>query len=495
MQYLIGIDLGTTNIKALLFDHSGQQIAEARKPTPTVILPGGGAEYLPDIIWNTVSTLLRSIVNDGLNARGADLPQKIAGLAITGMGEAGVPLDADGSALYPAIAWFDPRTEPYIEWWRQTFGDDRMFAITNLLNQHIFTANKLLWLREHRPDVFEKTARWHCMPDFIAFRLTGCSAMDFSIASRTMLFDAHKRAWSPDLMQHAGIPISMLPPPVPSGTLVGGVTAQAADQTGLLPGTPVFAGGHDHICGALAGGIIEPNVVLDSSGTCEEVLVCLDRLDEIVPLGQAGFNVGYHTACGKFYASGGIPASGASVDWFAREFPCDQNATSEPGAHGLLFLPHLRGSSSPERDPVSRGAFLGIRAEHTRADFQQAVYEGVAYELRMCAERLLGKRPSRVVSIGGGTKNKAWLRVKSDLLGVPIEVPDVQEATALGAALLAGIGAGLYVDEADALRQTYRIGQRVEPDSSTRACYDAGFQAFKQLYPLLRPLNAQLEGG
>lgn len=490
LRYLIGIDMGTTNVKALLFDEQGNTAGEARCPSPITLLPDGGGVFDPEELWRLCCRLLTEL----LDAAPAEARSRLAGLAVTGMGEAGVPLDAAGRPLYPVIAWFDPRTEQYPAWWRDTFGEDRLYAVTGLKNQHIFTANKLLWLKEHEPQVFGEMRRWHCIPDYIAFRLTGASAMDLSLATRTLLLDAASGTWSRELLAHAGIPADILPPAVPSGTKVGEVTAAAAACCGLPAGTPVFAGGHDHICGALAAGAVEPGIVLDSSGTCEEVLVSSETLSGTRPLSAQGFNAGYHTAPGRFYVSGGIPASGASVDWFRREFPAKEGGASCPGANGVLFLPHLRGGSSPERDAVSKGAFVGLQARHTHADLRQAVYEGVAFELRRSVEQLLqGGRPRRVVSIGGGTKNAAWLQIKADVLGTEIEVPAVQECTAFGAALLAGIGAGVYADAADALRRTWRLGQRVAPRAGTRQLYDALYGVYCRLYGTLRPANERLE--
>ena len=280
--------MGTTNVKALLFDEQGNTAGEARCPSPITLLPDGGGVFDPEELWRLCCRLLTEL----LDAAPAEARSRLAGLAVTGMGEAGVPLDAAGRPLYPVIAWFDPRTEQYPAWWRDTFGEDRLYAVTGLKNQHIFTANKLLWLKEHEPLVFGEMRRWHCIPDYIAFRLTGASAMDLSLATRTLLLDAASGTWSRELLAHAGIPADILPPAVPSGTKVGEVTAAAAACCGLPAGTPVFAGGHDHICGALAAGAVEPGIVLDSSGTCEEVLVSSETLSGTRPLSAQGFNGG-----------------------------------------------------------------------------------------------------------------------------------------------------------------------------------------------------------
>ena len=496
MQYLIGIDVGTTNLKALMFDETGKIAGEAHRPSPISLLENGGATFCADKIWKICCDLLTALIRQQEDAGMRKIRDDVAGIAVTGMGEAGVPLDQDGRVLYPAIAWFDPRTERYLAWWEKSFGADRMFAITNLRNQHIFTVNKLLWLKENEKEVFQKTKKWHCIPDFIAYRLTGCSAMDYSIATRTMMMNMATKTWSQEILDHAGISPELLPALVPSGTKVGEVTPEAAALCSLKAGIPVFAGGHDHVCGALAAGVFSPGVVLDSSGTCEEVLVSAECLDETVALSRDGFNAGCHVSSGQYYISGGIPASGASVDWFQREFqkPVGTAAHSEPGARGVMFLPHLRGSSSPWRDGVSKGAFLGVQARHGWEDFMQAVYEGVAFELRLSVERLLkGARPSRVVSIGGGTKNSQWLQIKADVLGCEIEVPQVQECTALGAALLAGIGAGVYKDERDAVARTFRVGKRIEPRQETQDLYGRLMTIYRSLYGNLYSINRALE--
>lgn len=494
MQYFIGADAGTTNMKALLFSEDGNVSAQAKHSSPIQLLEDGGGIIDPDAMWNVISSLIASVVEQ--HQQNGNSRSSIAGIAITGMGEAGVPLDESGRSLYPIIAWFDPRTEKYLSWWRDTFDESEMQRITNLKNQHIFTVNKMLWLKENQPEQFAKTKRWHCVPDYIAFKLSGASAMDYSIATRTMMFDVEKKDWSETILNHAGIAKAIMPKPVPSGTKIGTVSEEAEKICGLKAGTPVFAGGHDHICGALAAGVIAPGTVLDSSGTCEEVLVATSSLTIARELGKVGFNAGYHVVGDSYYISGGIPASGASVDWYRREFsePFGEVHQSTAGANGLLFLPHLRGSSSPERDKVSKGAFIGVQARHNWADFMQAVYEGVAFELRLSVEQLSEESSlQRIVSIGGGTMNEQWLQIKSDVLGREIEVPAVQECTAFGAAILAGIGAGVYTDVNDALKQTYRIGKTIKPNMKTTAVYHKMFNTYRQLYLTLHKVNQALD--
>lgn len=488
MCYLIGIDAGTTNQKAILFDEKGTIVCQASRPSPLTAFPDGTAVYDACAVWAQISALLREITagsNSGILGQ-------ITGIAVTGMAEAGVPLSKSGEPLYPFIAWYDPRTVPYAAWWSQRYSAAKVTEITGLRVQHIFSVNKLMWLRDNLPDVYNRMAAWACMEDFIAFCLSGVLKMDTSIGSRTMMMDLRRRCWSSDILEAAGISPEVLPELIPSGSLVGWVTEQAAAETGLLAGTPVYAGGHDHVCGALACGVLSPGVVLDSSGTAEEILAASLDFARIQKLGTEGFNVGCHVAGERYYMAGGIPASGASVDWFQNQFSPEPDAAPSR-AEGLLFLPHLRGGSSPDREPDSRGAFLGVRHFHTRADFQQAVYEGLCFEFRQGLLRLTkGDYPEKIIAIGGGTKNRRWIETKASVTGLPIEIPAIQESTALGAAMLAGIGAGIYASPEDAAACVYRAAETILPDLAFREAYDRKFSIFSQVYDSLLPLNQQL---
>lgn len=492
MDYLIGIDAGTTNQKAILFDRSGQIAAQAIRPSPLTRGTDGSAVYDATAVWEQICSMLREITGE----IPPETHRRIVGIAVTGMAEAGVLLGADGMPLYPFIAWYDSRTIPYKVWWEAHFPKGRITEITGLKPQHIFSVNKLMWLRDHCPDLFAKAAVWCCMEDFIGYRLSGTAKMDYSIASRTMMMDLKNRTWSPEILEAAGLSRTLLPELTAPGAKIGTVTAAAAKATGLPEGMPVFAGGHDHICGALACGCLDERMVLDSSGTAEEVLVATDRYEKVIALGQAGFNVGRYVVPGLYYTASGMPASGASMDWYQRKFPLteDEAAARKPGANGLLFLPHLRGSSSPERDPVSRGAFVGIREYHSQADFSQAVYEGLCFEFRKSLERLTyGAVPEKIIAIGGGTKNALWIQTKADITGLPIEIPVIQESTALGAALLAGIGAGLYSSATDAASCVYRVGRRVCPNPAHWEQYERQFQLYgglsDALYPVFREMD------
>jgi xylulokinase len=496
MEYLIGIDIGTTHIKASVFDIHGKEAAAAILPTPATVLGAETVIYDPQVLWSTLCGVLSRVLSDLDKKETPSARGLIAGIAVASMAESGVPLNSCGKPLYPIISWFDSRTKTFLAYWKNGFGQDKVFDITGQRLQHIFTVNKILWLKKNEPDVFKNMKHWLGVDGYISYRLTGEYSMDFSQATRTMMLDIRSGRWSKEILDKTGINAAILPPLKQSGTCIGEITEEAAAQTGLKKGTRVYAGGHDHICSAFAVGAFEKGIFMDSSGTAEPVLTALTDIEPLLMFGSAGYSVGNHVAKDRFYVYGSITSSGATVDWYQKEF-MNQYAdmgVRTAGANGLLFLPHLRGSSSPTRDPISKGAFLGIRTYHTYLDFSQAVYDGLGFELKQIIEIISnGESPKKMIAVGGGTKNSIWMQTKADILGMPIEVPVVQEGTAMGAALLAGMGAGVYRDGKEAVAKTYRVGTVIEPESKNAAIYCRLYETYRKLFKALYEINCDLE--
>ncbi|MBI3961419.1 MAG: carbohydrate kinase [Deinococcus sp.] len=497
---LLGIDLGTSSIKAVVYDEAGHQLALSRVPTPMTELPGGWAEYPADAVWQAVCQVLSGVTSQVP-------PQDIVALAVTSMGEAGVPVDRAGKALYPAIAWFDPRTTPQVEWWAANVGQEKAYAITGLSLNPIFSANKILWLRENRPQVFRRMAKWLCMPDFIIHRLSGQYATDYSTASRTLLLDLASRTWSRPLLKATGLGAKLFPPLYPSGTTVGQVHRQAAADTGLRPGTLVVTGGHDHICAALAWGVVEPGVLLDSVGTAEALLTPL-AAPVLSPQGMAqGFNVGCHAAQDCYYIHGGLNFSGGGVAWIlqqvfgtAPQADLDsilaQVAAVPPGANGLRYIPHLRGVLGLA-GVTRQAALVGLRSQHSRPELVRAVIEGLCYEARAITESLMaiaGAQVSQVQCIGGGVRNRLWMRIKAAVYGKPLVVPTgpEEEEAALGAALLAGMGARVYASQRQALAAVQLPRGIISPDQDWAERYQALYAQYRQIEPLLAQVDQTL---
>jgi len=509
MDYLVGIDLGSTSLKAIIYDVQGNMAASASRPTERVNPDPDHPDWAiwqPDQIWGGVADALREATGQ------LEHPEAIRGVAVTGMGMDGVPMDADGNWLYPFISWHCPRTTPQHEWWLENIGAERQFAITGNPVWAINSALRILWMRENEPAILDRTHKWLLIEDFVNYRLCGEMATDYSMASNTLLLDQRTRTWSDELLEASGIDRSILCDPKPSGTLLGEVTARAAERTGLPKGTPVVLGGHDFLCGCLPVGAFEPGVVLTVLGTWDIIVTALREPVLTPEVCKMGAWVDSHVARDTWAVMGSAVA-GEMLEWYRDKLgePEKQRAEAEggvdwdylieagkaspPGAGGMQFLPHFSGSTFPVVDPVSAGAFVGMRNTATRGDMFRAVVEGLSYQFREILDGLetaLGQKAERVVAVGGGTKNRFAMQNKADVSGTPIEASEVEEATPLGAAILAGIGVGVYRNESDALAHVRKPGVYYEPNAELAPLYNKGYETFKMLYPALRDVNTRL---
>jgi xylulokinase len=509
MDCLIGIDLGSTNLKAVAYDLDGRAVAKASRPNERVNpYPEhpDWAIWRPEAIWGGVAECLREVV-----AQLAD-PRSVRGVAVTGMGMDGLPVAKDGRWLYPLISWHCPRTEPQYRWWLEHVGADRQFALGGSQIWVFNTALRLLWMRENEPAILDRAEKWLLIEDFVNFMLCGRYATDYSMASTTLLFDQREQCWSDELLNASGIDRRLLCDPLPSGTVLGEVHAAAAVATGLPAGTLVVLGGHDYCCGALPTGAFRPGVVLDVTGTWEMVVAALAEPVLTPAVRQMGILVDSHVARGAWAAMGATVAADM-LEWFRKEFGFEERGRARteggedwdylmqaaqaapPGAHGVFFLPHMSGSHCPVVDHQSMGAFVGLRNIATKGDLLRAVIEGLDYQFLqvVCGfESGLGVRPERIVAIGGAVNNLFWMQNKADVAGKPIEVPELDEAVPLGAAILAGIGTGLYRDEEDAFQRVRKPGRTYQPDPASMEKYAAWFAKHEQLYPALRTLHTSL---
>ena len=472
----LGLDLGTTNCKVLAIDASGRTVASIGAPTPSL----AGGEYDADALWRLFAQLIRDLL--------PSLPEPVAGIGVSSMAESGVLVDAAGDPCAPVIPWHDLRTQSLLKEWRARVDPLALYRMSGLSFDHIYSAPKLQWHQAHTPAAFARAAHWLGLADWLSFKLTRVRSMSLPMASRTMLFDPRAHDWSADLLALAGLPARLLPPLIESGAVIGGVSDAAARATGLPVGIPVAAGGHDHICGALAIGAVEPGVILDSAGTSEAFMATLTHsiADHVTAL--PGFGCGCHTAPGRFYLLGGLMGGGV-VNWLSETFAGDASlesvtglmraaADAPIGANGVRFVPYLRGSGPPKRDPNSTGAWLGLRLSHTRGDMMRAAMAGLSFGFRRIVELMqaLGEfRADELRVTGGGARNAWWQQMKADVLGLPIVTSDESEASARGAALLAGVGAGVFASVDDAARIAYRPAARFEPDAERRAAYEAVF--------------------
>jgi len=509
MDYLLGIDLGSTSLKAVIYDTAGNAVASGARPTERFNPDPDHPDWTvwqPEQIWGGTAEALREAVAQ------IDHPDDIRAVAVTGMGMDGVPIAEDGTWLYPFISWLDPRTQPQLEWWLANIGAEKTFSIGGNPVWAINAALRIRWMAENEPEILARTGTWLLIEDFLNFMLCGRRATDYSMASCMMLFDQKQLDWSDELLGLAGIDRRLMPDAHPSATVLGEVTADAAEATGLPPGTPVVLGGHDHLCGNLPVGAFRPGTVLDVTGTWEIVSASTPEPVLTPQVHRTGLTVQGHVARGAWAAWASTPA-GECLEWFRKEYGFAESHRAEteggtdwdyliaaaaeaaPGAGGVLFLPHLSGSTCPVVDPKSRGAFVGLRSMTTKGEMIRAVFEGLGFqflEILRAVEGGLGITAERIVAVGGATRNAFWMRNKADMSGVPVEVPQIEEATPLGAAMLAGIGVGIYTDERDAFENVYRPGAVYEPDAQLTEMYAERFEIYRQVYPALKHINASL---
>ena len=478
MTAVIGVDVGTTGVKAIAISPDGEVIAKAEQAYPLSTPRPGWSEQDPEDWWRAAQAALQALAAAGIaDVRGIGLSGQMHGL---------VCLDERDRVLRPAMLWNDQRTGAECAEIEARIGLERLIELTGNRALTGFTAPKILWLRRHEPDVYSRISRILLPKDYIRLRLTGEHAIDVSDASGTLLFDVANRRWSEEVTEALEIPRSWLPRALESPE-ISGRTAH---------GVPVAAGAGDQAAAALGVGADRPgplSLVLGTSG------VVFAALPSYAAEPQARVHVFCHAVPGTWHAMGVMLSAAGSLQWFrdtlAAGVPFDDlDAQAEqraPGSDGLIFLPYLAGERTPHADPDARGAFIGLSLRHDRASMVRAVMEGVAYGLRDSLELLkaLGVRAVDGRASGGGARSRLWLSILASTLGLPVAITSVEEGSAFGAALLGGVAGGVFGDVHEAVEACVRVRELVEPQSAWQEAYADGYQRFRALYPALRGLR------
>jgi xylulokinase len=508
MAYLMGIDIGSTNLKAAIYDYSGNFVSLGSTPNEVVCLDKEHPQWAfwdPDKIWFGIADAIKQAVSKISD------PVLIKGIAVTGMGMDGVPVDKNGKWIYPFISWHCQRTGPLCNKWIKEVGAEKTFLVSGKQIFPFDTVFRLQWMKENKPEILEKTDKWLLIEDFVNFMLCGSKITDFSMATTTQLFDQTKRAWSDEQIKIAGLDKKLLSEAMSSGSKIGGITKTASYLTGLSEGTPVILGGHDYHCAALAAGAFEPGVVMDITGTWEMVLCSTKRLNLSADVFNSGLSVESHVAKDTYSVAVSC-VSGEMIEWFRRTYyGTNKNEVDEkkeweallrdmetvaPGSEGVIFLPHFTGCHTPVIDHHSLGAFIGMNQTIRQKDMLHAVLEGLNYQLKdmvLSIEKPMNLDIKKIVATGGATNNDYWIQNKADIAGKVIEVPETIEATCLGAAMLAGIGIGIYKDESEAFKAiNNRKIKTFFPDDILNKKYDEYFTIYKKIYPALKNINEDI---
>ncbi len=472
---LVGLDVGTTAVKALAITPDGEVIGRAEQEYPLSTPQPGWSEQDPEDWWLATEAALDAL---GL--------EEVAGIGLSGQMHGLVALDENDRVLRPAILWNDQRAAAECAEIEDRVGLDRLIRLTGNRALTGFTAPKLLWLRRHEPEVYDRIARVLLPKDYARLRLTGEWAIDATDASGTLLFDVAGRRWSEDTLAALELPAAWFPPVLESPQISG----RGAD------GVPVAAGAGDQAAAALGVGADRPgplSVVLGTSG------VVFAALPEFVADGEARVHVFCHAVPGGWHAMGVMLSAAGSLRWLrdalggARAYGklVAEAERWPPATEGLTFLPYLAGERTPHADPHARGAFVGLSLRHDRGALVRAVLEGVAYGLRDSLELIRGLGVEAEVgrASGGGARSELWLRIVASVLDVPLERTVAEEGSAFGAALLGGVAAGVFRDVHEAVAACVRVRDRIEPVPEWREAYEAGYARFTSLYPTLRPLE------
>ncbi len=497
MDYLLGIDIGTSGTKTVLFDDRGNTIASALIEYPMYQPHNGWAEQDPADWWNAVSNTIRQVVTTGgIDASG------IKGVGLSGQMHGLVMLDADDKVIRPSIIWCDQRTGKECAEITEKVGAERLIEITANPALTGFTASKILWVRNNEPENYARCRKILLPKDYIRFMLTGEYATEVSDASGMQLLDIGARAWSDEVLTKLEIDKSLLAPVFESIVVSGQVSASAAALTGLKPGTPVVGGAGDNAAAAVGTGVVSDGQAFTTIGSSGVVYAHTSQM-HIDPKGRV------HTFCcavpGSWHVMGVTQGAGLSLKWFRDNFCSsemeaaalmgvspyylmDQEAAKSPiGANRMLFLPYLMGERTPHLDPDCRGVFFGLSAMHKKNDMIRAVMEGVSYSLRDCFEVISGMdTPIDVMRACGGGSGPFWRQMLADVYNVGVSTIASKEGPALGVALLAGTGTGVYSSVPEACSIAVLTKDQATPDADRNAKYESFYSLYRSIYPSLK---------
>ncbi len=515
MGLLLGIDIGTSATKGVLCDQRGAVVAEASSSHELSRPRAGWSEQEPTLWWRATVDVIREVIRLS-GAPAAD----VQAVGLSGQMHGSVFLSREAlatagqraPALRPALLWNDQRTAPQVEAMREQLGSVRR-CVELVGNAPVtgFTLPKILWLREHEPDVFMHLAAV-CLPkDYVRLRLTGRLATDVGDAAGTLLFDVANRRWSEETFAAFELDPLLMPETLESGTVAGEITRFAAEETGLARGTPVIVGSGDNQCGAVGAGVVEPGQVLAALGTSGVVYAHSPTYradlshDPDAPTGRI------HAMCapdgtrdnpGHWALTGCMLSAAGSLQWARHALfggaPYEQllvEASETPvGAEGLLFMPHLSGERCPYPDPAARGAWIGLTARHERAHLVRAILEGVAMTMRQILDLFCaaGVEPEVVRLGGGGARSAVWRQIQADAYALPCALPAVEQGPAHGAALLAGVGSGVWASVAEACRDAITVAETRDPDPNDAPIYAELLGTFGECYTALAPRFAEL---
>ena len=494
MEYLIGIDVGTTGIKTVIFNPEGKAISSAFELCSLNTPYPNWAEQNPEEWWeSTKLSLKRALSTSQIK------PSQIKGIGLSGQMHGAVLLDKGCQVLRPCILWCDQRTSSQCKWIIDKLGEKRLASITGNTALPGFTAPKVVWVRDNEPEIYEKIDKVLLPKDYIRFRLTNVIATEVSDAAGSLLFDINKREWSKEILEKMKIPKDWMPKCFESIDVCGRISKKVAKETGLKEGIAVVGGGADNTCSAVGTGIVKEGKLSSSIGTSGVVLAYTPKVKRD-PLFRT------HTFCHsvphRWYVMGVMQSAGLSLRWFRDTLGMLETKLGElsgidpyfffskeaervrPGSEGLIFLPYLMGERTPHLNPNAKGTLFGLTMRHRREDIIRAIMEGVVYGLKDSLQiiKSINIDVDEIRVTGGGARSKLWCQIQADVFGQEVVTLGSEEGPALGAAILAAVGVNLYTTVEEAVEKMVKIGPSLEPIAENVRRYEEYHQLFQSLY-------------
>lgn len=474
-MYFAGLDIGTTGCKLVLYDEQGKLIRSAYREYE-VSRKSGLHEIDVLTVWESVKTVIQETADP-----------ETAAIAVTSFGETFTILDQNNQPIAPSMLYTDPRGSGECNALSEHFGLDALSYKTGTKPHEMYSIAKLMWIKKHLPEVFQKAHAILLMQDYIVYMLSGVRQIDYSLAARTACFDIEKKRWDKDILDFAGIPEKLFSAPVPTGTPAGKILPGLAGESGLSENTVIVSGSHDQIAAMTGAGICSNDQVMDGTGTVECVPVLFPEIPHDPKLFACGYSFAPHWngqyACYVLSYTGG-----ATLKWFRDQFSelsyreLDRLVSENPS--DLLILPHFAGAATPYMDSSSRAAILGLTFEHTKMDLYRALMEGTAFEIAVNLEILKGNglSPKSVAATGGGARSDIWLQIKADVLGLPVTALDCEEIGGAGTAWMAGRALGIY----DTSTLLAKPRKSFAPNPGRHAYYREQFQKYRKIYPAIK---------
>jgi len=491
---LLGIDVGTTGCKAAVFSEVGRLIASAYEEYDVQRPEPGRAELDSVQVWEQIKRTIRQAVSSAAG-------DPVKALAVSSLGEAVVPVTLDRQVLGPSILNFDVRGAEYLDRLRTILPDERLYRINgNTLGNH-YGLTKLLWIKEHQPDLYRRADKFLLWESFVSFMLGAEPVVDYSLANRTLLFDVDREAWSDELLELAGLDHAKLPGAAPSGTVIGAVSRRVADELGLPANVAIVTGAHDQCANAVGCGVIQPGRAVYGMGTFICVTPVFEHRREPGVMIERGLNTEHHAVPGQ-YVSFIYNQGGSLLKWFRDTFAASERKLAaetdgdiyaaliseipaEPSR--VMVLPHFTVTGPPQFIADSCGLIAGLQLETSRGDILKGILEGTTFYLRECLESLAGTgiEITDFRAAGGGSKSNAWIQICADILGRPFVRPKITEAGVLGAAIIAGTGSGIFSSLAVGVEAMVALDRTYTPDPHKQKLYEGRFEKYRRLWPLM----------